>query len=76
MGAIFFPKYFLTSVGKGVKNDRKWQSCLQRMCSHLPLTLLHSEWPKLHRVLAILNAIVLTTKEDKASEHFSKCMVV
>ena len=23
------------------------------------LTLLHSEWPKLHRVLAILSAIVL-----------------
>ena len=25
----------------------------------LPLTLLHSEWPKLHRVLAVLSAVGL-----------------
>ena len=31
--------------------------------SEIPvLTLLHSEWPKLHRVLAILNAIGLNTE--------------
>ena len=26
----------------------------------VPLTLLHSEWPKLHRVLAILSAVGLS----------------
>ena len=35
-------------------------------CEELLLTLLHSEWPKLHRVLAILNAIGL-----KSSSHIS-----
>ena len=45
------------------------------------LTLLHSEWPKLHRVLAILNAIGLKVqvrrgniaayKEDPAQYFFS-----
>ena len=35
------------------------------MCTlseHVPLTLLHSEWPKLYRVLAILSAIGLIWK--------------
>ena len=35
--------------------------------AHLTLTLLHSEWPKLHRVLAVLSAIglnILSFKND------------
>ena len=38
------------------------------ICCHLSLALLHSEWPKLHRVLAILSVIGL--------EYFSKAVVM
>ena len=33
------------------------------------LTLLHSEWPKLHRVLAILSAIALKEKFKNSSKN-------
>ena len=42
-----------------------------------PLTLLHSEWPKLHRVLAILSATGLKVKgyTSKADQFYQEIFV-
>ena len=37
--------------------------CHKQRCELTALTLLHSEWPKLYRVLAILSAIGLRENE-------------
>ena len=42
-------------------------SCSPRS-QFFPLTLLHSEWPKLHRVLAVLSAVGLRVKPISKSD--------
>ena len=50
---------FMESLGSIETIKGQWSSDGQAIGAHILLTLLHSEWPKLHWVLAILSAMEL-----------------